>query len=103
MTESYRGVFPIAPTPFDEKGALDLEGQKRVLDCMIDQGVDGICILANYSEQFLLTDDERDVLLDLCLQHVAGRVPTIVTCSHFSTQIAVARARRAGDRRCLPS
>ena len=34
---------------------------------MIDQGVDGICILANYSEQFLLSDDERDTLLDLCL------------------------------------
>ena len=34
---------------------------------MIDQGVDGICILANYSEQFLLTDDERDTLLELCL------------------------------------
>ena len=32
---------------------------RRVLDCMIDQGVDGICILANYSEQFLLTDAER--------------------------------------------
>ena len=38
---------------------------RRVLDCMIDQGVDGICILANYSEQFLLTDEERNVLLDL--------------------------------------
>ncbi len=24
--------------------------QRRVLACMIDQGVDGICILANYSE-----------------------------------------------------
>ena len=96
MTESFRGVFPIAPTPFDERGALDLVSQKRVLDCMIDQGVDGICILANYSEQFLLTDEERDVLLDLCLTHIAGRVPTIVTCSHFSTQIAAERARRAG-------
>ncbi len=31
---------------------------------MIDQGVDGICILANYSEQFLLTDEERDTLLE---------------------------------------
>ena len=31
---------------------------------MIDQGVDGICILANYSEQFLLTDAERSTLLD---------------------------------------
>ena len=95
MIEPYQGVFPIAPTPFDDKGALDLEGQKRVLDCMIDQGVDGICILANYSEQFLLTDAEREVLLDLCLTHIAGRVPTIVTCSHFSTQIAAERARRA--------
>ena len=91
----YRGVFPIAPTPFAESGDVDLEGQRRVIDCMVDQGVDGICILANYSEQFLLSDRERDQLLDLCLAHTAGRVPVIVTCSHFSTGIAVERARRA--------
>ena len=72
-------------------------GQRRVLDCMIDQGVDGICVLANYSEQFLLSDEERTALLDLCLGHVAGRVPVIVTCSHFSTQIAADRARRAAN------
>jgi dihydrodipicolinate synthase/N-acetylneuraminate lyase len=92
---TYRGVFPIAPTPFAESGDLDLDGQRRVLDCMIDQGVDGICILANYSEQFLLADDERDTLLEVCLAHVRDRVPVIVTCSHFSTRIAVARARKA--------
>ena len=62
---------------------------------MIDQGVDGICILANYSEQFLLSDDERNALLDVCLTHVAGRVPVIVTCSHFSTRIAEERSRMA--------
>ena len=94
-TAAYSGVFPIAPTPFSDAGDLDLDGMRRVLDCMVDQGVDGICILANYSEQFLLTDDERDTLLDLCLTHVAGRVPVIVTCSHFSTRVAAARARRA--------
>src|SRR5512135_1547015 len=92
-----RGVFPIAPTPFTARGELDLEGQRRVLDCMIDQGVDGICLLANYSEQFLLTDAERDTLLDVCMGHVGGRVPVIVTCSHFSTDIAVGRARRAAQ------
>ncbi|MGH6996405.1 MAG: dihydrodipicolinate synthase family protein, partial [Stellaceae bacterium] len=89
------GVFPIAPTPFTATGDLDLDGQRRVLDCMVDHGVDGICLLANYSEQFLLSDEERDVLLDLCLTHVAGRVPVIVTCSHFSTRIAAERARKA--------
>ncbi|MEP7209145.1 MAG: dihydrodipicolinate synthase family protein [Casimicrobiaceae bacterium] len=91
------GIFPIAPTPFTDAGELDLDGQRRVLDCMIDQGVDGICILANYSEQFLLSDAERDTLLELALTHVAARVPVIVTCSHFSTQIAAERARLAAD------
>ena len=89
------GVFPIAPTPFMDTGDLDLDGMRRVLDCMIDQQVGGICILANYSEQFLLSDAERDTLLQLCLQHVKGRVPVIVTTSHFSTRLAVERAEAA--------
>lgn len=96
-TRPFSGLYPVAPTPFTETGELDLDGQRRVLDCMIDQRVDGICILANYSEQFLLTDAERDVLVDLCLTHVAGRVPVMVTCSHFSTQIAAERAKRAAQ------
>ncbi|MFN0313841.1 MAG: dihydrodipicolinate synthase family protein [Burkholderiales bacterium] len=91
----YRGIYPIAPTPFTPSGDLDLEGMRRVLDCMVDQGVDGICILANYSEQFLLSDQERDALLETCMSHVAGRVPVIVTCSHFSTRLAAERARTA--------
>lgn len=93
--QPYTGVFPVVPTPFTETGELDLEGQRRVLDCMIDQGVDGLCILANYSEQFLLSDEERETLTDLCLTHVAGRVPVIVTTSHFSTRIAAERGRKA--------
>ncbi|MET2828499.1 dihydrodipicolinate synthase family protein [Mesorhizobium shangrilense] len=96
--QPYSGLFPVAPTPFTETGEIDLAGQRRVLDCMIDQKVDGICILANYSEQFLLSDDERAQLTDLCLEHVADRVPVMVTCSHFSTEIASARARHAADR-----
>ena len=91
----YAGVFPIAPTPFTAAGDLDFDGMRRVLDCMIDQGVDGICILANYSEQFLLSDAERDVLSDICFGHVAGRVPIIATTSHFSTRIAAERAATA--------
>ena len=89
------GVAPIAPTPFTKTGELDLDGQRRVIDCMIDQGVDAICILANYSEQFLLSDIERATLLDVCMTHAAGRVPMIVTCSHFATAIAASRAQAA--------
>jgi len=93
----YSGIWPVAPTPFHDDGTIDEEGMGRVLDCLIDQGADGICILANFSEQFLLSDAERERLTRLSLEHVAGRVPVIVTISHFATRIAVERARLAKD------
>lgn len=93
----YRGVFPVVPTIFDERGGLDLEGQKRCLDFMIDAGSDGLCILANFSEQFVLSDAEREVLTRLCLEHVAGCVAVIVTTTHFSSQVCAARSKQAQD------
>ncbi|KQO20254.1 dihydrodipicolinate synthase family protein [Acidovorax sp. Leaf78] len=93
----YRGIFPVAPTTFHEDGTLDLASQKRCVDFMIDSGVDGLCILANFSEQFLVSDDERETLTRTVLEHVAGRVPVIVTTTHTSTAICAARSRRAQD------
>ncbi|ETX29384.1 dihydrodipicolinate synthase family protein [Roseivivax isoporae] len=95
MDDTLRGAWPVAPTPFHDDGTLDLDGMRRVLDCIVDQGVDGLCILANFSEQFLLSDEERERLTRLCLTHVDGRLPVIVTISHYATSIAVARARQA--------
>ena len=83
----YGGVFPVVPTVFDGDGRLDLDGQARAVDCMIDAGSQGLCILANFSEQFVLTDAERDLVLDTVLKHVAGRVPVIVTTTHFASHI----------------
>src|SRR5215472_1220867 len=91
----YRGVFPVVPTIFDERGGLDLEGQKRCIDFMIDAGSHGLCILANFSEQFVLSDEEREVLTSEILAHVAGRAPVIVTTTHFSSRVCIERSRRA--------
>jgi 4-hydroxy-tetrahydrodipicolinate synthase len=93
VNNEFKGCWPVAPTPFKTNGEVDKEGMKRVIDCMVDQKVDGICILANYSEQFLLSDEEREILTKLCIEHVAGRVPVITTVSHFSTDIALSRAK----------
>jgi 2-keto-3-deoxy-L-arabinonate dehydratase len=95
LERPYRGVFPVAPTIFDDNGALDLDGQRRCIDFMIDAGSHGLCILANFSEQFSLTDDERERVMDAVLEHVAGRVPVIVTTTHFGTRVCVERSRRA--------
>jgi 2-keto-3-deoxy-L-arabinonate dehydratase len=97
VTRPYRGVFPVAPTIFADRGELDLDGQRRCIDFMIDAGSDGICILANFSEQFVLTDAERERVMDAVLKHVAGRVPVIVTTTHFSSAVCAARSRQAQD------
>ena len=93
----YRGIFPVVPTTFTASGELDLPSQKRCVDFMIDAGSDGLCILANFSEQFLLSDDEREMLTKTILEHVAGRVPVIVTTTHFGTTVCAQRSRRAQD------
>jgi dihydrodipicolinate synthase/N-acetylneuraminate lyase len=43
----------------------------------------------------MLGDDERETLTRTILEHVAGRVPVIVTTTHFSTDICLARGQRA--------
>ena len=93
----YKGVFPVVPTTFDDRGALDLDSQKRCVDFMIDDGSDGLCILANFSEQFALADDERELLTAAILGHVGGRVPVIVTTTHFSSRVCAERSRRAQE------
>jgi len=92
-----QGVFPVVPTPFTASGELDLPSQLRCVDFMIDAGSTGLCILANFSEQFVLSDAERETLTSAILQHVQGRVPVIVTTTHFSTEVCIQRSRRAQD------
>ena len=93
----YRGLFPVVPTTFTEAGELDLPSQLRCVDFMIDAGSNGLCILANFSEQFVLADDERERLVTAILEHVAERVPVIVTTTHFSSKVCAERSRRAQD------
>ena len=97
MTARYKGVFPVVPTTFSEAGELDLPSQLRCVDFMIDAGSTGLCLLANFSEQFVLSDDERELLTQVILRHVDGRVPVIVTTTHCSTRVCAERTRRAQD------
>jgi 4-hydroxy-tetrahydrodipicolinate synthase len=45
----------------------------------------------------VLSDDERESLMDAVLKHVAGRVPVIVTTTHFSSHLCAQRSRRAQE------
>jgi 2-keto-3-deoxy-L-arabinonate dehydratase len=91
------GVVPVVPTIFRDDETVDLDGTVRVVDYLIDAGVDGVCLLANYSEQFSLTDAEREEIGRRLIGHIAGRLPVIVTTSHYSERVAAARSRWAQE------
>jgi 2-keto-3-deoxy-L-arabinonate dehydratase len=97
MDAPLTGVVPVVPTIFHDDETVDLDGTARVVDYLVDAGVDGLCVLANYSEQFSLTDAERDTIARTLLERVAGRLPVIVTTSHYSVRVAAARSRAAQD------
>ena len=97
MDTPLTGVVPVVPTIFHDDEAVDLDGTVRVVDYLLDAEVDGLCLLANYSEQFSLTDGERDTIARTLLEHVAGRLPVIVTTSHYSARVTAARSRAAQD------
>lgn len=98
MNQIIRGVIPVAPTAFTDDEELDLDGQGRIVDYLCDGNADAICILANYSEQFSLTDDERDQVIDATIARANGRIPVVVTTSHFSARITTQRSRAAQER-----
>jgi dihydrodipicolinate synthase/N-acetylneuraminate lyase len=91
----YAGVFPILPTPFTATEDIDVSSLQRAVDFLLATGISGFCILANWSEQFALTDAEREQIMDAVLRQVDGRMPVIVTTSHFSPRVTIARSKRA--------
>jgi 4-hydroxy-tetrahydrodipicolinate synthase len=97
MTAPLTGVVPVLPTVFHDDEALDLKGTARVIDYLVDAEANGLCVLANYSEQFSLTDAERETVARTALEHVAGRLPVIVTTSHYSARVTAERSRAAQD------
>ena len=81
MNNSYKGVWPVMLTPFDETGKIDFHCYRDLLDWYIDQGVQGIFSGCGSSEMFSLDDHERLDLARIAVKRCGGRVPVVATGS----------------------
>lgn len=54
------GIYPIVPTPFDDKGAIDGDSIGTLTEFMVGCRVDGLAILGVMGEADKLTEAERD-------------------------------------------
>mgnify|MGYP000134243256 CR=1 FL=1 len=71
------GVFPVLPTPFDASGQPDAASMRHLVRYLLESGVDGMTFPGVASEVAQLQPVERQALMRLVMQEVAGRVPVI--------------------------
>lgn len=95
MPVSVRGLMPILATPFDQSGALDRVGLRRVTEFQLEAGVTGVAVFGMASEGYALTADERATILSDVCDVVAGAVPVIAGVNATSTVTAIEQARAA--------
>jgi 4-hydroxy-tetrahydrodipicolinate synthase len=80
LDESARGVYVISVTPFDDRGALDLDGTDRLIDFYAGAGADGITILGVMGEAPKLAHEEAVAFARRVVAR-AGKLPVVVGVS----------------------
>ncbi|MGH2557904.1 MAG: dihydrodipicolinate synthase family protein [Thermomicrobiales bacterium] len=94
---TWRGIFAIPPTPFDERGDVDLDGLRRAVEFCVECGAHGIVHPVMASEFFTLSDAERLAMIPVVTRQVSNRCPVVIGVSGVCTQSAVAFARAARE------
>lgn len=94
-TSVIRGVIGYTITPFAHDGSLDLASLGKSIDKLIDSGVHAIAPLGSTGEGAYLSDDEWESVVRFSQEHIAGRVPTVVSVSDLTTSRTVQRAQLA--------
>lgn len=91
------GVLPVLVTPFHDDGVIDEDSLRRQIEFELDTGVDGVVLFGLVGEGFKLSDAERDRVMAVAAETIAGRAPLVVAVEHNGTAAAADRARRAAD------
>jgi len=83
-----KGVFAPHITPFSDN-AIDETALRRVLDYLLDSEIDGLVPCGTTGESATLTHDEHRRVVELTIQHAAGRASVIAGAGSNSTAEAV--------------
>ncbi len=74
----FKGLGVALITPFMENGAIDFAALAKIVDNLVEGGVDYILVLGTTGETPTLSTDERKALIRFVRDRVAGRVALMV-------------------------
>lgn len=83
-----KGVFAPNITPFSAQ-SVDETALRRVLDYLIDQNVSGLVPCGTTGESATLSHEEHRRVVEITVEHTAGRVPVIAGAGSNSTAEAL--------------
>jgi len=94
---AYQGVYTALVTPFDEKGGVDAEALKRLVEDQIAGGVAGLVPMGTTGESPTLSHEEHIAVVAQVVKWTAGRVPVIAGTGSNSTDEALHLSQKARD------
>ena len=90
----FRGNIPALLTPFTLSGDVDEAKLRAFIDYLVPQ-VDGLFACGSYASGPLLSDAQREQVMEIVVDQVGGRIPVILHVGHPSTEVTLAMARKA--------
>jgi 4-hydroxy-tetrahydrodipicolinate synthase len=92
-----RGIIPSLHTPFFRDNKVDILSLQKLIDHTIVSGCAGMLVGAVAGENASLSLDEKEVIINACVQHNNNRLPLIVSCSANNQydRITLSRAAKA--------
>ncbi len=91
----FRGTAPALVTPFTVSDKIDEVAYKRLIDRQIEADADALVVLGTTGENATVWPHERRKIVDLALEHAAGRVPVIIGTGNNSTSESIVFSRDA--------
>ena len=91
----FRGVIPPVVCPDTPDHQLDVPSFERLINHMIEGGVDGLFFLGSSGEVVFSTDERRDQVVREAVRIVDGRVPVLVGIIDTETERVIEHGRRA--------
>jgi len=91
----FNGIIPAMLTPFTSSGDLDIDGLKKNVDFLIENGVSQIMCLGSTGEAATLTREECVKVTEATVKAANGRVPVMAGTGATSTREVIERSKEA--------
>lgn len=84
-TPNLRGVGVALVTPFTAQNEIDFNGFEKIINYVIDNGVNNIVVLGTTGESVTLTHEEKQKLIQKAVASARQRVPVIAGFGGYDT------------------